>query len=651
MRTKNGKRISGILEIFFLASILFLSANQIVTAKTKVKVKLTVSTDYIEEGDTFTVNAAFTPATAKNQHITWSVENEDDYWFPAVKKVSGNKFKAKNAGTAIIYAYHKETKKTYKIKVIIHERLGDFDITSNGVKKTQLTTAVGSHIQVDGKLTEENDWWDETKLECTFQTENPEIAEVDSYGQLYGKSEGTTTLVVTAQNHKSKSCKVTVTKADSCELDYTYANLDDIALGGGNYSIWSNWSDCDQTYLFSLNDGNFGVFHHVEENGKQQLEFYRFNSRRELIGKKTISLPYKYFGTIYYGIDRNFYVAVGQDNQEENDAKIVYSIIKYNESFEELGRANITGQQSSTIVPFDAGSCRMDMRGTTLVVYTARLRYTSSDGLNHQSNIAFVIDSSTMNVNYVGALFPYNHVSHSFNEFVKFDGNNVIYVDHGDAYPRSVVMQTHYGFQENAISDQYESRPTVNELDLLKIKGGLGDNYTGTQVNGFEIGQYHNLVAGISVPHDTMTEKDLDTYTVQNVYLALVSKDGVTSDLQWLTNYDQNGSKTVTTLRLLKISEDQFVLLYNVYDKKTMQNTTVFRLLDSNGKVLKEKEYDICFSGYVQPILYQNGVLWMDLSSQEWNDVIHYPEDYAKDETSDPTFYKKLQNFYYISFD
>ncbi|WP_313133877.1 hypothetical protein [Anaerocolumna sp.] len=62
---------------------------------------------------------------------------------------------------------------------------------------------------------------------------------------------------------------------------------------------------------------------------------------------------------------------------------------------------------------------------------------------------------------YVGASFPYNHVSHSFAQFVKMDGNNLIYVDYGDAYPRTVVMQTHFNFSVNGWSDDYRSKPAT----------------------------------------------------------------------------------------------------------------------------------------------------------------------------------------------
>lgn len=146
------------------------------------------------------------------------------------------------------------------------------------------------------------------------------------------------------------------------------------------------------------------------------------------------------------------------------------------------------------------------MDNDTLIVHTDRERYMYSDGLNHQSNITFIINTNTMSQIYVGELFPYNHVSHSFNQYVKLDGRNLMYVDHGDAYPRSIVHQTHYNFAPTGWSDNYRNRPTTNELDLIRIKGAIGDNFTGTKVNGFEIGSNYNIVSGVSIPHDTLVD-------------------------------------------------------------------------------------------------------------------------------------------------
>ena len=225
-----------------------------------------------------------------------------------------------------------------------------------------------------------------------------------------------------------------------------------------------------------------------------------------------------------------------------------------------------------------------------------------------------------------GAIFPYNHVSHSFNQFVKMDGGNLIYVDHGDAYPRSVVLQTHYGFSPTGWSDNYKNRPITTELDLINIKGNTGDNNTGTKVNGFEIGTYNNLVAGVSIPHDTITDNAISSYKVQNVYVSLVTKDGNSSKLIWLTDYKEGENTCASNLRMVKISDDKFALIYQINNRESYKTGLI--LIDSSGTVLGKKEYDAFFSCYTQPIYDNGSILWID--NPKYSD-----ENYWYDETSE----------------
>src|SRR5699024_2462935 len=101
-----------------------------------------------------------------------------------------------------------------------------------------------------------------------------------------------------------------------------------------------------------------------------------------------------------------------------------------------------------------------------LTVHTSRERYLTDDGLNHQSQLTIILDTDTMKTkNYLGE-FQKNHVGHSFNQFAQYDGDKLILVDHGDAYPRSIVLNK-------------ESGSEFTEVDLFKIPGAIGANCTG----------------------------------------------------------------------------------------------------------------------------------------------------------------------------
>lgn len=597
------------------------------------KVKLVSDVKIIEAGDTFTVNANFTPANTTYQNLTWNVD-KNSYYGTVVKQISKNKFKAVTDGTAVIVAYQKETKKKYTFEVEVQAALGSFHIENNSNKVTTLSTFPGGHFIIKGVLDNVDQDLLDDQIAFQYSVKDTSIASIDERGQITALKTGNTDIIVTAPNCKSEICKlIVIDTKEALQMETFYSENFYQPIGSANYGSWKNYAGADYTYLFHLPNEQIGIFTQMSTDNSQTLELTLYDKNLKYLNKKTISLPYSKWGGLYQGDDGNFYVAVGQNNEEENDSKIVYSIVKIDSTFTEVGRCNITGKESYTTIPYDVGFARMTMDGTTLIVHTDRERYTSDDGKNHQSNITFVIDSSTMTKLYVGTIFPYNHVSHSFNQFVKMDDRNLIYVDHGDAYPRSVVLRTHYGFTPTGWSDDYKIRPITKALDLFNIKGDIGDNYTGTKVNGFEIGTYNNVVAGVSIPHDTIIGNDINSYTVQNVYVSLIAKEGNSSKLIWLTDYKEGGKISANNLRLVKISDDKFALIYQITDNESYKTGLI--LINSSGTLLEKKEYNSFFSCYTQP-LYDNGsILWID-NSQYSNQ--YYSFDDTSSETAENQF-------------
>ena len=578
------------------------------------KVTIQASKKYIQVGDTFTVKAVFEPSNATYKSMTWKVKSGS-----AIKKVSGNKFKAVSLGTATIEGYQKDTNKRYKATFEVNSVLPDFDVMNlNGEKVSTLTLYPSSFQVIYAKYKNEYDLGKNARV-FTYKLKDKKIASVNSLGVLTGKKTGSTTLTVTAPNGVKKEYKLKVENTPSGlwkDSLYLTDMTDKVNVGGYYYSGYygdSSYAMVDKTYLFALADGKLVLYNYLDEECALSYEVYDGNYKR--LQNKKIKLPYP-LGGVYLGEDGSTYVVCGQSNIEESDTRTVFSVIKYDKSMKEVGRSNIIGEECKTTIPFDAGSCSMAMQGDTLVIHTARERYTSSDGFNHQSNITIVIDAKTMDKRYVGQLFPYNHVSHSFNQFVRFDGNNVIYVDHGDAYPRSVVMQTH---RDGALAMAQKNEGVywyTDEIDLLNIVGRIGDNHTGTRVGGFEIGKYNNIVAGVSLPHHSMTADELFYYGTKNVYVSLVSKDGNSSKLLWLTDYKEGSNKTAVNLRMLKINEDRFGLIYQIDDFNDIQDSGPsskigFILIDSMGEVLARKELEGIFESDMQPVLYQGDIIWI----------------------------------------
>ena len=131
----------------------------------------------------------------------------------------------------------------------------------------------------------------------------------------------------------------------------------------------------------------------------------------------------------------------GQSNPNEDDNVEVFRITKYDKNWNRISSCGLFG--ANTYIPFDAGSARMTTVGDYLFIRTSHEMYKSSDGYHHQANVTIQVKMSTKEVtdSYTGVMnVNYGYVSHSFNQFICAEGNNIVAVDHGDAYPRSVVL-------------------------------------------------------------------------------------------------------------------------------------------------------------------------------------------------------------------
>ena len=131
---------------------------------------------------------------------------------------------------------------------------------------------------------------------------------------------------------------------------------------------------------------------------------------------------------------------LGKHSQE---TLLVIRVVKYSKDWKRLGQTSLRG--ANTTIPFDAGSLRCAEYGDYLYIRTCHEMYASSrDGKNHQANLTLTVRQSDMRLTdtyYIVMNNSVGYVSHSFNQFVLIDQErNIVTLDHGDAYPRSIVL-------------------------------------------------------------------------------------------------------------------------------------------------------------------------------------------------------------------
>ena len=330
-----------------------------------------------------------------------------------------------------------------------------------------------------------------------------------------------------------------------------------VAYSGSNVNDqdYVQWSDTVKSYLTVCDNGNYMRVQSGAIKDKLLVEYY--SSDFEPLSTKLIDNELPIFGA-FYDSGNNYYVLSGQENPKQNDSLEVFRITKYDKNWNKIKSCGLYG--ANTTVPFDAGSARMTHSGDHLLVRTCHEMYKSSDGNNHQSNVTIEVNMPSMTItdSYTGVMnVDYGYVSHSFNQFIKTDGNHIVALDHGDAHPRSAVLVKYNSdFTTGKFFPSYFEQ--VSNIDVVTYPEYTAGhyNYTGAAIGGFDVSSSSYIVAQSTVDLDY-----INTSETRNVYVSAVSKDLSTNKLNKITSYAE-GTDSASAPQLVKINNNSFLLLW-----------------------------------------------------------------------------------------
>ena len=330
-----------------------------------------------------------------------------------------------------------------------------------------------------------------------------------------------------------------------------------VAYSGSNVNAqdYVQWSDTVKSYLTVCDNGNYMRVQSGAIEGKLLVEYY--SPDFEPLSTKLIDNELPVFGA-FYDSGNNYYVLSGQENPKQNDSLEVFRITKYDKNWNKIKSCGLYG--ANTTVPFDAGSARMTHSGDHLLVRTCHKMYKSSDGNNHQANVTIEVDMPSMTItdSYTGVMnVDYGYVSHSFNQFIKTDGNHIVALDHGDAHPRSAVLVKYNSdFTTGKFFPSYFEQ--VSNIDVVTYPEYTAGhyNYTGAAIGGFDVSSSSYIVAQSTVDLDY-----INTSKTRNVYVSAVSKDLSTNKLNKITSYAE-GTDSASAPQLVKINDNSFLLLW-----------------------------------------------------------------------------------------
>ena len=372
----------------------------------------------------------------------------------------------------------------------------------------------------------------------------------------------------------------------------------------------------------------------------------RYDKTGNLISTKTFDYQGEKFGGFYRGEDYN-YLIFGNDNREHKDNKEVVRIVKYDRDFNELSKLSVNG--AYTWEPFGAGSLRCGEIGNIILVHTARGRY---DG--HQSSLTIAFDEDAMsllNADDLGA-FQKNQVGHDFNQFVMADGNEFITVDHGDAYPREILVSWLLSEplepnlapwadfldlmdqidREMFLPPKKEKFSVSKKKAILNIQGVTGANQTGVSI-GSAINMATKVLVGVN-RMDYSKAKSFNSYTIEgkDVYkrdIVLYSLDKNTLEVteNKYTDYTKDKNTTYTAPKMVKLDDTRIMLIWNklnmtwkklndqIIDKNLKKSVLQYLIVDENGKKLsKIKTVKGMIIADETPIIYNNKVVWSQYS-------------------------------------
>ena len=458
------------------------------------------------------------------------------------------------------------------------------------LSRTSATIKVGESLSL--KATSDS----ALDISFTWSSNNNSVASVTKDGKVYGNKAGSATITVKSENGITATCKVTVqnkaNNPDSGEVKQNGASSSNISAN--DYYTWSS------VVKSNLTENSDKTLTRVESTSKGVLvEKYSANGKT-LISKSTIKNELPIYGGYFSGKNNN-YIVFGQNNKGEKDSAEIVRIVKYSKSWSKISDCKIYG--SNTFEPFEAGSLRMIELDGKLYVYTCHTMYADSNKLNHQANMLFTVDESTMKTTdsmYEVSNLQDGYVSHSFNQFIKTDGTYIYRVDHSESNNMSMGGQ-YLSVNGITLSRYNKNSSSTNVAVTIPLKFDIhSGNYTGASIGGFEVGSGNCLIA--------YTKDISSSCKSRNAYISVTDKYFNKTNNIALTSYKSGTKVSCRTPQLVKINENLFLVMWEEYNSSTNKVTTKAKTIDSSANTVASATLSVRLSD-CQPVMCSDGTV------------------------------------------
>lgn len=291
----------------------------------------------------------------------------------------------------------------------------------------------------------------------------------------------------------------------------------------------------------------------------------------------------------------------------ESESQEVIRVVKYSKDWERLNFASLRGV--NTYIPFDAGSLRCTEYNGMLYIHTCHEMFDIGDGLHHQANMLICVRESNMTVTdtrYGISNIATGYVSHSFTQFITVDDSGrLVTLDHGDAYPRAAVL-CQYG---QAGNEKFGLPADYKEV--MTFYGAVGDNKTNASVGGLAVSGSNYL----SVLNTAVQDGTAGYSSARNIILGVTSQNGLSTKATQLTRYASNGSTSASIPQIVKLSNDRFLILWEILTKASWggfssSGTLGYVVVDGSGRQVGQVQTATANLSDCQPIVADGKAVW-----------------------------------------
>lgn len=339
--------------------------------------------------------------------------------------------------------------------------------------------------------------------------------------------------------------------------------------------------------------------------------------------------PLKVFGGFTKDDIGNYYVLYTQNNKD-GDFSTNVQLIKYDSNGTQVGMFNLNSDRRSKggfdiMEPIAHANSRLVYtNGKVAILMGKKQHKNENDGLNHQSGILVVVDSNTMSL--LKDESSTQTASHSFDQRLIADGNDFVYLDLADNYPRGFYLTKngtgkvvftfktmHNKEAANPAGKQLGSGKWSNDNRTYSELGGIAASDTGYVVLGSSERSFNNAKAGEGANESrnlfmVHVVKDFDKQTSQGdwneVFENIVDSGGAAESnafydfnggenkqrrvgVVWLTDFMNPQKENVVRPKLVKLSDGRYVAMWEKWSDSEYL-TTQYLIMDEKGNILKK---------------------------------------------------------------